>query len=203
MSEIFFLGTTNWKEWRNEGTSDIDAFEVFQVTGSDVVGDESVLLGKMPDGTGTVFAVNGPMKVESTRTGAYFTDTEVLVTYDGDDPDVGDIYGPQDGYSTVKKNWWPGIFECLGVINSNFTIMRARMVPCTTAIGKLDGPLPQGGSATVSVWAGDLGSEEDTGANITAGDWLMKSGATAIARGKKVICKRINGKWYVVEAECA
>lgn len=73
----------------------------------------------------------------------------------------------------------------------------------SVVIGKLDGSLSRGGSATVSVWSGGGGSESDSGANITARDWLMKSGATAIAAGKKVVCRLINGTWYVTEAECA
>lgn len=46
-----------------------------------------------------------------------------------------------------------------------------------TRIGKLDEALSQGGSATVSVWSGDGGSEADTGRNIVAYDWLMETGA--------------------------
>jgi hypothetical protein len=71
-----------------------------------------------------------------------------------------------------------------------------------TIIGKLDGALSQGGSATVSVWGGAGGSEADTDVNITVQDWLMKTGATAIASGKKVVCQFINGVWYATEAEC-
>lgn len=69
-------------------------------------------------------------------------------------------------------------------------------------IGKLDGTLSQGGSATVSVWAGQPGSEADTGKNVKAYDWLMKSGATAIASGKKVTLTRICGVWYATNGEC-
>jgi len=71
-----------------------------------------------------------------------------------------------------------------------------------SAIGKLDEALEQGGSATVSIWSGEGGSEVDTGINITAFDWLMKSGADDIAAGKKVLIRWINGVPYVTEAEC-
>ena len=71
-----------------------------------------------------------------------------------------------------------------------------------TVIGKLDGALSQGGSATVSVWTGEAGSEADSDSDITAYDWLMKIGADDIASGKKVVCTLINGEWYVTEAEC-
>lgn len=70
-------------------------------------------------------------------------------------------------------------------------------------LGKLDETLSQGGSATVSVWSGPAGSETDTGLNVTAYDWLMKSGATAIASGKKVFLTRVCGRLYATNAECA
>lgn len=69
-------------------------------------------------------------------------------------------------------------------------------------IGKLDGALAQGGSATVSIWTGAGGSESDSGKNIVAYDWLMKTGADNIATGKKVVVTIINGVPYVTEAEC-
>ena len=69
-------------------------------------------------------------------------------------------------------------------------------------IGKLDGSLSQGGSATLSIWSGVPGSEADSGYNVIVHDWVMKSGATAIASGKKCVAQLIGGSWYVTQAEC-
>ncbi len=69
-------------------------------------------------------------------------------------------------------------------------------------VGKLDGSLSQGGTATVSVWEWNGSAFADRGDNITVHDWLMKVGATAIASGKKVTCVMMNGIWVVWEAEC-
>ena len=71
--------------------------------------------------------------------------------------------------------------------------------------GKLDGSLSVGGSATVSVWYYNGSAEADTGNNVTGYDWLMKSGSTAIASGKKVTLHydHLSHRWYVSSAECA
>jgi hypothetical protein len=64
--------------------------------------------------------------------------------------------------------------------------------------GVLDGSLAQGGSATMSVWVGG----GDTGVNVTVNDWLLKSGAAAIAAGKHVIAGYIDGTLYAIDWEC-
>jgi hypothetical protein len=69
-------------------------------------------------------------------------------------------------------------------------------------IGKLDDDLSPGESATVSVWGGDGGEEEDTEEDIEAWDWIMLNDADPIESGTKVICQLINGVWYVVQASC-
>jgi len=69
-------------------------------------------------------------------------------------------------------------------------------------IGKLDGALSQGGSATVSIWGGEGGEETDTNVDVVAYDWLLESGADDIASGKKVVVEWINGVPYVTAAEC-
>lgn len=66
-------------------------------------------------------------------------------------------------------------------------------------LGKLDGSLSYEGSATVSIWDGT----SDTTVNVTAYDWLLKSGQS-IASGIKVVIARFpNGKWYVIGAQCS
>ena len=68
--------------------------------------------------------------------------------------------------------------------------------------GKLDGDLEQGSSATVSLWHHDGDSLVDTGVNVTAYDWFLKTGET-ISSGLKVkVAKHQDGKWWVEAAEC-
>lgn len=65
------------------------------------------------------------------------------------------------------------------------------------ALGKLDGTLAAGGSATVSVWAGGAGSEEDTDENVTASDWLGLSGD----EDDEVIVALIGCSWYILNVK--
>lgn len=72
----------------------------------------------------------------------------------------------------------------------------------TTWRGKLDGPLAQGGSATVSIWIWN-GSDADSTVNVTAYDWLLLPG-DSLASGKKVVIKwfRDDGRFWVMGVEC-
>lgn len=201
--EITLLGTHDWKQWRNDGATEVGPFEVFRITGNEVIGDENVALGELPSTTfGRSYAVNGPMAVPASGYGVYQSGPEVLVAYDTGTPAVGDSYGPKPSQGTVVKNY-PATCECLGIVDSTNKIMRARWHPIDHIIGKLAGSLSQGSTATVNVWAGAGGSEAViTSLTVTGRDWLMKTGATAIASGKKVVVEWIDGVPYVVEAEC-
>lgn len=70
------------------------------------------------------------------------------------------------------------------------------------AKGKLSTSLSFGGSATVRLWYVVSGTETDTGIDITAYDWLLKSGQT-VASGTQVVLMSINGRWYVVGGQCS
>ena len=64
-------------------------------------------------------------------------------------------------------------------------------------IGKLDKTLSYDGSATVSVWTGDSGSESDSGENIEAEEWCIQAAGGSLPANTWVVCERINGHWYV------
>lgn len=70
--------------------------------------------------------------------------------------------------------------------------------------GKLAGTLGVGGSATLNVWAWNGSAEAATGETLTVYDWLLKTGATAIASGKKIVAELdlSSGRYYVTGAEC-
>ena len=69
-------------------------------------------------------------------------------------------------------------------------------------IGKLDGALAHDGTATVSIWEGDQGSEADSGDNITVAGWLIGNQGDDIASGTRVKAEQINGTYYVTAAAC-
>lgn len=128
----YLLGTPNWTQWRNDGAETVGPFQVFKIIDNEVVGDENVAIGELPDGEGSVFAVNGLVAVEAGRWGGYQTSTEFLVAYDGDAPAVGDLYGPKAGQGTAAKDGAPAIFQCLGPGHETHKIMRARLLPSGT-----------------------------------------------------------------------
>lgn len=160
---------------------------------------------KQPDSTHSWdYLVVGDNDIPSASYGLAQRGPMVKFLYDTGTPAVGNGYGPKSGQYTAVKNY-PECLIVAGIYDAGDKIAWGRLKPIEELIGKLDGSLSQGSTATVSIWIGAGGSESDSGVNVEVAvrDWLMKSGATAIASGKKVVVRRINGVPYVTEAECA
>jgi hypothetical protein len=71
-------------------------------------------------------------------------------------------------------------------------------------LGKLNGTLTAGGSATVSLWMGSDAdpTPTDTGNDVTAYDWYLPTG-DSLASGTKVKLELMeNGRFYVTGAAC-
>jgi len=69
-------------------------------------------------------------------------------------------------------------------------------------IGKLTAALNAGSSATVQFYKGPPLSETSDGSDPqTCYPWMMASGSS-VPSGTQVVCARINGYWYVIEAAC-
>jgi hypothetical protein len=187
-------------QWKNNSGETCPAYGVFAVTSY----SSGVAQGSKP---GTTFyreyRFNGPTALSNGGTGYYQKLTDVIALYDSGTPAIGETWGPKPSEWKLFKNY-PSIAEVLELTDSTNKYLRCNWHLINEVIGKLDGTLSQGGSQTVSIWAGTAGSEADTTVNVSScRDWLMKSGATAIASGKKVQVKWINGIPYVVNAECA
>ena len=113
------------------------------------------------------------------------------------------------------QNTFPGMFRGFGSSHSGFSASTAAkvwtsqgsdgkeyIVACsgsTIAKGTLSGSLSQGSSASASL------TIDGVSVTVTVYDYLMKSGATAIVSGKKIVAQYFpsENKWYVTEAECA
>lgn len=155
------------------------------------------------------FIVNGPESVASSATGVGYIvngshNRVCIAAYDSGSPAAGEEWGVKPSQFTLSKGY-PGCFTVLGILDSTNKWMLGYLHPINKIIGKLAGTLSQGGSATVNVWESSTPGTEAviSSLTVTARDWLMKSGATAIASGKKVVVEWINGVPYVTEAECA
>ncbi len=148
------------------------------------------------------YLVNGAAEVASETVGIYQDTEMVRVAYDSGTPAVGEGWGPKAAQWTATKNY-PATCLVAGIYDSDAKIMLARVCTIDRIIGELAEALAPGGTATVHVCGGTGGSETVIASlTVTARDWLMKSGATAIASGKKVIVEWINGIAYITEAEC-
>lgn len=203
MIKRIFMGQWNWMPWKNTGEVAVGPYELIQFDGAEVVNGIIVRHGKQPDGTlNAAFAVNGPWTVQPGGRHNYQSGPEVMVIYDGTDPNPGDRLGAKSGEGKAFADY-PACLTVIGVYNTAYKLAKCQLHKIDSElIGKLDAALEQGGSATVSIWAGAGGSEADTGINVTAFDWFLSEGADDIAAGKKVLVRIINGIFYVVEAEC-
>jgi hypothetical protein len=112
------------------------------------------------------------------------------------------------------QNTFPGMFRGFGSSHSGFSASTAakvwtstgldgkeHIVACSGSIiakGTLSGSLSYGGNANASL------TIDGVSVTVTVYDYLMKSGATAIASGKKIVAQYFpnDKKWYVTEAEC-
>lgn len=195
----FPIDTIRWIPFRNDAGAEIPAHAILRPTGVVLRGTTPTLTVAKPSTTlsGEYF-VNGPTKVASGGYGVCTKEATYALVGTGT-PAFGEGWGPKPAEWGLYR-YYPG-FRILG--HSADSLIFATSEPIQTLIGKLDGNLSQGSSATVSIWIGAANSESDSTMDVVAYDWLMKSGATAIASGKKVKLEWINGQWYVTNAECA
>jgi hypothetical protein len=124
-----------------------------------------------------------------------------MVAYEGGTPAVDEGWGVKPGSWKINKNYPVG-FTCQGYNNTDKSVTFAVQQPINSFMGKLNGSLSPGGSVAVSVYAGIIATDI-TDWDVTVQDVMMKSGATAIASGKKVLCQWYNGMFIFVQAECA
>ena len=187
----------------NPTSETIPAGGIMAITGAALADKIPYLTISKPSATFVrSYAVNGDLPVEKEKFGQCYTSGWVRFAYDTGTPANGDCYGAKPSQWTASANY-PAILDCFGILDSTDKIALGYLHPIDHIIGKLAGALGEGNYATVNVWCGAGNSEAViTSMTVTAYDWLMKSGATDIASGKKVVVDWINGVPYVTEAEC-
>lgn len=194
--------------FRNDSGEEVPPFSVMRVTGQTVLEGQAVFTTTKPDTTfSRMYAVSGPTPVPSGKPGSCATDGVVVGCYDTGSATFGVGYGAKVSQWTLSLGYlggWPIIGDLTaGEFLSGQKLATFHIGIINSVIGKLDGTLAQGSTQTVSVWAGVSGSEVDTTVNVLlVRDFLMKSGETAIASGKKCIVTWINGIPYASEIEC-
>ena len=189
--------------WNDSGET-VPAYGVMARTGIKDLGHGLVLpkIAKPSTGFCMRYLVNGDQPVPAASIGGCQAGDLVQALYDSGTPAMDEGWGPKSEQWTLTKNY-PSTCLVDGIFDADKKILLGKWRLIDTLIGKLAGPLLQGNSATVNVWAGAGGSEAIvTSLTLSGRDWLMKSGATAIASGKKVLSQWVNGIWYITEAEC-
>jgi hypothetical protein len=197
----------NIAPWYNTGADEVGEHGLLRVNNVETsTKDYEAIEGEQPNSTFTrEYRVNGSTAVATGTWGVYQRSEQVAVAVgDTSAPSVGDELGPKPSHWGAYKNY-PAVASCMGVLNdeSGDYVILAKPKMIDVVIGKLAGSMAQGSTVTVNVWAGAGGSEAVvTGWTVESRDWLLKSGATAVASGKKAAVTWVNGVPYILAAEC-
>lgn len=191
-----------WWPFRNDYAGTVPAYGVVAITGITVVQGLPIYTGTRPSTTFyRVYGINSAEAVPDDGYGQLRLTGPCEIAYDSGTPAAGEGWGPKPSQFTLSKGY-PSITTVSGVIDSTNKVLLGTLGPINILIGKLAEACSVGETnVDVDIWASD--TEADTTINLNVNDWLMKSGATDIASGKKVVCQWINNKWYITEAECA
>lgn len=191
--------------FRNDSPATAPGFAVLRAVGVVEVDGQAVLRVDQPNGTfERLYYINGPLPVAPGEYGVCAAGAPAFVLRDGEagEPLAGQSWGAAGGtWALVPRR--PG-FTILGAPLGQGGTARVlvRQQEITTLLGYLDEALWPGSSATVSIWAGAAGSEEDSGQDVAAGDWLLREADEPLAAGTRVVVQWIHGAWYVTEAQC-
>lgn len=185
----------------NDSGETIPAYSIIELAEGGLIGEiiPYVKAVKPTADSDKRYAVNGPVGVEKEKYGQCYLAGVVQFAYDTGTPEIGDMYGPEDGEWTATLDGTPEVVECLGVVDETNKVAIGLIYPGSggdSIIGKLDGAITATGSATLSVWTGTPGSESDSGDNVTVYNW----GAGAVASGAKVAAAKIGGNYYLINA---
>ncbi|MFN0055921.1 MAG: hypothetical protein ACKV0T_27570 [Planctomycetales bacterium] len=193
----------HWFTYRNDSGEKIPAFGIVRLTGVAVLEPGRVVLtAGRPNTFGCQWqcAINGPTPIQADRLGVCTRSPQVAALYETADgtPHFGEQWGPRDGGWKLRKQ--TGGFGVVGVTNSTAGLVLVEPHPLLSFVGKTDAAHNKGATGTVSIFAGPLGSETDTLANMTG----VHNRFANVASGKWVRCAW-NGQgsdWEIIAAEC-
>lgn len=186
--------------WTNTGGEECPAYGIIKLNGVTGTNNE-VLDGSKPDTTFTrLYAVNGSKAVAASSYGICYIEGLQKVLYDSTGtPANGESWGVKPGEWAAYK-WYPG-WTCYGIQDGNEHLATCYIDPINTLLGKADGTIAKGASATISLYTGNT-TPADMTINLTAYDYLLTTGNT-VAANKKVIVQWIGGTWWVTAGECS
>jgi hypothetical protein len=193
-----------WHEFVNSGASQVPAYGIVRATGLSVVEAGRVLLTVDQPNTFGCQAnclVNGLVAVNAGARGYATRSGPLVALYDTADgtPAFGDAWGPRSGTWKLKKN--TGGFFSLGATNAVAGLALFAPLPMLTFRGKTTAAaINKGGSGTINIYTGALGSETDSGQTMPN---VYNRFANA-AQGKWVTCgwNFDNQGWELIDLEC-
>ena len=192
-----------WFEFRNDAAEQIPAYGAIRITGVAVVEPGRVILtAAKPNtfGCRELGALNGPVPVAAGKKGLGTRAGLAPALYEPADgvPAVGEKWGPRDGGWTLRKN--TGGYCVMGVTNVAAGLVLVQPAPMRMFVGKTDAAHSKGATGTISIWAGPLGGESDTTADMTG----VYNRFANVASGKWVRCEwnEEGNQWELTAAEC-
>jgi hypothetical protein len=190
---------------QNAAASSLPAFGVCRVTGLNTSWNgPPAFTVDQPDGTfRRNYLVNGPLELAPGQFGLAQRGPLVDVLYDSGTPALDEGWGPKPGQWSLSKHY-PLPFTVLGLVQASAQRMLARHEPPSFLLGRISSNLAVGASGSVQVCESvSPGSEaEISGWTVTA--WNRFASLTASSSAKKwVALNWINGRWYLVAAECS
>lgn len=183
--------------FRNDSGETAPAYGVMRCTGMQetVDGVDFVVIAK-PSTTFTQhYLINGPLDVANGKSGygffAWHRPRRAL--FDTGSAAAFQTWGPKAGqWALSAEREGFKVYGNRDDVNSTVLVMQE---PITTVVGKLDGALAAGSTATLSIWTKT--PEIDSSQNLVADDWLL-TGDQTLAAGTQVIATFSHGVWYVV-----
>jgi len=192
-----------WFEYRNDAAEEVPAFGVLRITGVAVIEPGRVILtAARPDtfGSREQCALNGPLPVPVGKVGVGTRAAFAPARYETGDgfPLVGEKWGPRDGGWKLRKN--TGGFRIVGVTNLTKGLVLVQPSPMRMFLGKTDASHSKGATGTISIYAGPLGSETDTTADMPD----VYNRFANVGSGKWVRCEwnEDANAWELTAAEC-
>jgi hypothetical protein len=190
-------GDVRWFSVRNDSDDDAPGFGVAALTDKLQINDE-IVLPKIDKPSTTFYrqyVVVNPFGIKAGENGLVTIEGPVDVLFDnGDDPDVGDGWGPKPGQWKLFKGYPQTACVYYQLDDKR---LRADWSPINSLIGKTDAAIAKGSSGTVSLYKGD--GTTDSTVNITG----VFNRFADVAISKYVAVQFINGTPFLVAAECS
>jgi hypothetical protein len=191
---------------KNASGYDCGRFAVLGIDGIAAVSDpatsaiafqnEHVISGKTPASS---HAGKFVVLAEAVRSGAVgwgvasgVVPCKVDLTYSGQP--YADVAAGDRGKLAAGEGGAAQVLWHAGTAGEQWAVVRLGAPTYPKLVGKLDGDLAAGSSATMSIWEGN--TLTDSGRNITVYDWFLPTGKK-LASGAKVAAFWASGKWYV------